>query len=117
MLASLAADGKVKLVTGSVDIGGTRASIAQQFGEVLGIGLDVIDPIVADTDTAGYTGPSAGSSASHKSGWAAHEVDAWLREREARVLAVRRESIGDLVRRQLEEGLPEDVAPSGRRIV
>ena len=48
-------------------------------------------------------------------GWAAHEVDAWLREREARVLAVRRESIGDLVRRHLEGGLSEPVAPSGRR--
>ncbi len=92
VLASLAADGTVKLVTGSVDIGGTRASIAQQFGEVLGIGLDVIDPIVADTDTAGYTGPSAGSSASHKSGWAAHEagldVKRQLIERAARIWGV-----------------------------
>ncbi len=92
VLASLAADGKVKLVTGSVDIGGTRASIAQQFGEVLGIGLDVIDPIVADTDTAGYTGPSAGSSASHKSGWAAHEAGLDVRrqliDRAARIWGV-----------------------------
>ena len=92
VLASLAADGTVKLVTGSVDIGGTRASIAQQFGEVLGIGLDVIDPIVADTDTAGYTGPSAGSSASHKSGWAAHEAGLDVRrqliERAARIWGV-----------------------------
>ena len=92
VLASLAADGKVKLVTGSVDIGGTRASIAQQFGEVLGIGLDVINPIVADTDTAGYTGPSAGSSASHKSGWAAHEAGLDVRrqliDRAARIWGV-----------------------------
>ena len=92
VLASLAADGTVKLVTGSVDIGGTRASIAQQFGEVLGIGLDVINPIVADTDTAGYTGPSAGSSASHKSGWAAYEagldVKRQLIERAARIWGV-----------------------------
>ncbi len=92
VLASLAADGTVKLVTGSVDIGGTRASIAQQFGEVLGIGLDVINPIVGDTDTAGYTGPSAGSSASHKSGWAAHEAGLDVRrqliERAARIWGV-----------------------------
>ena len=92
VLASVVADGTVKLVTGSVDIGGTRASIAQQFGEVLGIGLDVIDPIVADTDTAGYTGPSAGSSASHKSGWAAHEAGLDVRrqliERAARIWGV-----------------------------
>ena len=74
VLANVVADGTVKLIMGSVDIGGTRSSIAQQFGEVLGIGLDVIDPTVGDTDTAGYTGPSAGSSASHKSGWAAHEA-------------------------------------------
>jgi len=74
VIASVVADGSVKLLMGSVDIGGTRASIAQQFGEVLGIGIDLIDPTVGDTDTAGYTGPSAGSSASHKSGWAAHEA-------------------------------------------
>jgi CO/xanthine dehydrogenase Mo-binding subunit len=74
VIATVVADGTVKLLMGSVDIGGTRASIAQQFGEVLGIGIDSIDPIVGDTDTAGYTGPSAGSSASHKSGWAAHEA-------------------------------------------
>ena len=92
VVASVAADGRIKLVTGSVDIGGTRASIAQQFGEVLGVGLDVIDPLVADTDTAGYTGPSAGSSASHKSGWAAHEaghdVRRQLIERAARIWGV-----------------------------
>ena len=92
VLASVVADGTVKLVTGSVDIGGTRASIAQQFGEVLGIGIEVINPIVADTDTAGYTGPSAGSSASHKSGWAAHEagldVKRQLVDRAARIWGV-----------------------------
>jgi xanthine dehydrogenase molybdenum-binding subunit len=74
VVASVVADGTVKLLMGSVDIGGTRASIAQQFGEVLGIGIDRINPTVGDTDTAGYTGPSAGSSASHKSGWAAYEA-------------------------------------------
>jgi xanthine dehydrogenase molybdenum-binding subunit len=74
VVASVVADGTVKLLMGSVDIGGTRASIAQQFGEVLGIGIESINPTVGDTDTAGYTGPSAGSSASHKSGWAAYEA-------------------------------------------
>ncbi len=97
VVASIAADGRIKLVTGSVDIGGTRASIAQQFGEVLGVGLDVIDPLVADTDTAGYTGPSAGSSASHKSGWAAHEAGLDVRrqliERAARIWGVEAEEV------------------------
>ena len=74
VVANVVPDGTVNLISGSVDIGGTRASIAQQFGEVLGLGVDVINPSVGDTDSIGFTGPSAGSSASHKSGWAAYEA-------------------------------------------
>ncbi len=97
VIASVVADGSVKLLMGSVDNSGTRSSIAQQFGEVLGIGIDHINPTVGDTDTAGYTGPSAGSSASHKSGWAAYQagldVKRQLIERAARIWGVAQEQV------------------------
>ena len=47
------------------------------------------------------------------SGLARHEVQAWVRQRAARVLSVRDETVGDLVRRQLEERLSDGIDPSG----
>ncbi|PZC46212.1 MAG: CO or xanthine dehydrogenase, Mo-binding subunit [Chloroflexi bacterium] len=73
VMANVVEDGTVTLIMGSVDVGGTRISIAQQFAEVLGISPELINPTVADTDSIGYTSASVGSSASHKSGWAAYQ--------------------------------------------
>jgi xanthine dehydrogenase molybdenum-binding subunit len=55
------ADGTVSLVTGSVDITGTRTSMAMQVAETLGLPLDQVRSSVGDTDSVGYTGESAGS--------------------------------------------------------
>jgi CO/xanthine dehydrogenase Mo-binding subunit len=55
------ADGTVSLVTGSVDITGTRTSMAMQVAETLGIPLDRVKSSMGDTDSVGYTGTSAGS--------------------------------------------------------
>lgn len=74
VVASLVPDGTVNLVLGSVDIGGTRVGLAQQFAEQLGIPVEQINPQVADTTVIGFTGPSAGSSSAFKSGWAAYEA-------------------------------------------
>ena len=52
---SVQADGTISLVEGSTDIGGTRASIAMQAAEVLGIPAEDVDPSVGDTDSVGYT--------------------------------------------------------------
>ena len=49
------ANGTINLITGSVDIGGTRSSIAMQAAEVLGIGFEDVNPTVVDTDSVGYT--------------------------------------------------------------
>ena len=57
----LHADGSAAVVTGNPDIGGTRAAQAQMVAEELGIPVDRIRPVVADTDTAGYTDFTAGS--------------------------------------------------------
>ena len=68
------ADGTVNLVEGSTDIGGTRAAIAMQAAEVLGISAEAVKPQVADTDSIGYTAVTGGSSVAFKTGWAAYEA-------------------------------------------
>ena len=67
------ADGTIILVEGSTDIGGTRASIAMQAAEVLGIPAEDVHPTVADTDSVGYTFLTGGSRVTFASGWAAYE--------------------------------------------
>ena len=57
-------DGTVSLIMGSVDIGGTRASIAQQTAETLGISYEDVKPTVVDTDSIGYTMVTGGSRTS-----------------------------------------------------
>ena len=69
---SVQADGTIALVEGSTDIGGTRASIAMQAAEVLGIPAEDVDPSVADTDSVGYTFLTGGSRTTFATGWAAY---------------------------------------------
>ena len=68
------ADGTVNLTEGSTDIGGTRASIAMQAAEVLGIPSEDIRPSVVDTDSIGYTAVTGGSRTTFATGWAAYEA-------------------------------------------
>ena len=49
-------DGTVNMVEGSVDIGGTRAAIAMQAAEVLGLAAEEVNPVVGDTDSIGVHG-------------------------------------------------------------
>ena len=72
--ASVNADGTVSLVEGSTDIGGTRTSIAMQLAEALGIRAEDVRPIVADTDSVGYTDVTGGSRVTFATGWAAYEA-------------------------------------------
>ena len=74
VVANVLNDGTVSLVEGSVDIGGTRTAIAQQFAEVLGVPVEDVNPSIGDTDTIGYTSVTGGSGVAFKSGWAAHEA-------------------------------------------
>jgi CO/xanthine dehydrogenase Mo-binding subunit len=78
--ASVNADGTVYLVLGSVDIGGTRASLAMQLAETLGIGADKVIPKVVDTDSVGFTGPTGGSRTTFAGGWACYELGLEIRE-------------------------------------
>jgi CO/xanthine dehydrogenase Mo-binding subunit len=67
-------DGTVSLVEGSVDLSGTRTTLAQQLAEVLGIQVEDVKPSVADTDSIGFTSNSGGSSATFKTGWAVYQA-------------------------------------------
>jgi CO/xanthine dehydrogenase Mo-binding subunit len=67
-------DGTISLIMGSVDIGGTRASIAQQTAETLGIAYEDVKPTVVDTDSIGFTFVTGGSRTSFATGLAAIEA-------------------------------------------
>ncbi|MBI1345562.1 molybdopterin-dependent oxidoreductase [bacterium] len=69
--ATLNLDGKVSLLEGSTDIGGTRTSIAMQFAETLGIPCEDVHPSVVDTDSIGYTDVTGGSRTTFSTGIAA----------------------------------------------
>ena len=78
--ASINNDGTISLITGSVDIGGTRTSIAMQLAEGLGLPAESIRPGVADTDSVGYTEGTYGSRTTFATGWAVYEVSKQLKE-------------------------------------
>ncbi len=73
-VARLNPDGTVMLLEGSVDIGGSRTSIAMQAAEALGIPAEDVDPMVPDTDSIAYTGMTGGSRVTFATGWAAIEA-------------------------------------------
>ena len=67
-------DGTVSVVTGSVDIGGTRAAQAMIAAEVLGADISDVRAVVADTDSIGHTDPTAGSRTAFATGWAVYDA-------------------------------------------
>ncbi|HLF72043.1 MAG TPA: xanthine dehydrogenase family protein molybdopterin-binding subunit [Dehalococcoidia bacterium] len=90
--ATLNPDGSVGLVSGNVDVGGLRSSMAIMLAETLGIAHDDIHPHIVPTDDIGDTGMSGGSSSAYSSGWAVFEVGQELKrkltERAARIWEV-----------------------------
>ena len=87
--ANVHADGRVTLVTGSVDIGGQRAALAMQFAEALGIPYEDVNSFVGDTDTIGYTGNTGGSRTTFATGWAVYQAANDIREQlEARAARI-----------------------------
>ena len=72
--ATVNADGKVSLIEGSTDIGGTRASISMQLAETLGIAAEDVIPTVVDTDSIGYNDVTGGSRVTFATGIAAVEA-------------------------------------------
>ena len=90
-------DGTVNLVEGSTDIGGSRAAIAMQAAEVLGIAAEDVNPQVVDTDSVGYTAVTGGSRTAFATGWAAYEaandVKQQMVERAAKLWGVEADSV------------------------
>ncbi len=70
-MLSVNADGSVGLVTGSVDLAGSRTAVAMQAAEALGLGANDVVPSVGDTDSIGWTGTSGGSRTTFSTGIAA----------------------------------------------
>ncbi|MBM4268603.1 MAG: xanthine dehydrogenase family protein molybdopterin-binding subunit [Deltaproteobacteria bacterium] len=89
---SLHPDGTASLVTGSPDIGGTRTSCAMIAAEELGLAALEVRPVVADTDSIGYTDVTGGSRVTMATGLAVYEaaqdVKRQLCERAARTWKV-----------------------------
>jgi CO/xanthine dehydrogenase Mo-binding subunit len=74
VIINVNSDGTVSLVEGSTDIGGTRASIAMQAAETLGIPYEDVRPSVVSTDGVGYTDVTGGSRTTFATGYAAVEA-------------------------------------------
>jgi len=94
---SVNGDGTVSLVTSSVDLSGTRTTIAMQAAEALELPAERINPSVGDTDNTGYADVSAGSRTTYATGiaaiQAAEDVIAQMRARAAGLWGIPVESV------------------------
>ena len=88
-VVNIHSDGTASVVTGSVDIGGSRASMAMITAEVLGLDVNEVRSLVADTDSIGHTDVTGGSRTTLATGQAvyeaAHDVVRQLKERAAKL--------------------------------
>ena len=94
---SVNSDGTINLIEGSTDIGGTRASIAMQAAEVLGIPAESVNPTVGDTNAVGYTAVTGGSRTTFATGYAAYEaaqnVKRQMMERAAKIWGIHEDNV------------------------
>ncbi len=90
-------DGTVSVVTGSVDIGGSRASMAIVAAEVLGCDVTAVRSLIGDTDSIGFTDGTGGSRVTVATGLAvyeaAHDALRQMTERAAKLLDCKVEQI------------------------
>ena len=63
-------DGTAVVATGNPDIGGSRASMAMMAAEVLGLPIEKVRPIVADTASIGFSMLTGGSRTTFATGMA-----------------------------------------------
>ncbi|MEE8246771.1 MAG: xanthine dehydrogenase family protein molybdopterin-binding subunit, partial [Alphaproteobacteria bacterium] len=68
------ADGTATVMLGTPDIGGSRASLSMMAAEELGIELDKVRPIIADTSSLGFNFLTGGSRVTFASGMAVVEA-------------------------------------------
>lgn len=72
--ASVNNDGSISLLEGSIDLSGTRLTLAMQLAETLGIAVEEVHARVADTDSVAYTEGSYGSRTTFATGWAVYAL-------------------------------------------
>ena len=86
---NIGAGGTVTLAVGTVDVGGSRASLSLVVAEELGIPYDRVKTVVADTATLGYNDTTEGSRGTFSSSmatiYAARNAVGVMRERAARI--------------------------------
>ncbi|MGE0387857.1 MAG: xanthine dehydrogenase family protein molybdopterin-binding subunit [Gammaproteobacteria bacterium] len=91
-------DGSASVITGNPDIGGTRAAQALMVAEELGVPVERVRPMVADTDSTGFCDVTGGSRVCYATGMAvinaARDVRDQLRERAAKIWDVDVSSVG-----------------------
>lgn len=91
-------DGSVSLAVGTVDVGGSRASLSLVAAEELGIAYEQVKAIVADTSSLGYNDMTDGSRGTFSSSMAtisaARNAIKILRERAAQMWDI---SVDDVV--------------------
>jgi CO/xanthine dehydrogenase Mo-binding subunit len=95
---TLNGDGSAAVTTGNPDIGGTRIAQAMMVAEELGIPVQRVRAIVADTDVAGYTDLTGGSRVCYATGMAvieaARDVREQLRRRAAKMWNIDVDGVG-----------------------
>ncbi len=116
-------DGTATVVTGSPDIGGTRTACAMIAAEELGLPVDRVRPVVADTDSIGYTDVTGGSRVAMATGLAvlqaAQDVKQQLCARAARGWRISPDEVhiedGDVVGPDGSRKTPAEIAASAGR--
>ena len=95
---NIGADGTVTHTVGTVDVGGSRASLSLVVAEELGIPYDRVKTVVADTGTLGYNDTTEGSRGTFSSSmatiFAARNAVRVLRERAAKMWDI---SVDDVI--------------------
>ena len=90
-------DGSVSVASGSPDIGGSRASMAMMAAETLGVPIERVKPIVADTASIGFTHVTGGSRVTFATGMAtvqaAEKVIDQLKRRAAMIWDISPEAV------------------------
>ncbi|MEK7312562.1 MAG: xanthine dehydrogenase family protein molybdopterin-binding subunit, partial [Chloroflexota bacterium] len=87
---SLNRDGILQVNVGSVDLNGTTTGFALMAAEVLGVAPDQVRVVFSDTDTAPYSGASAGSKVTYTTGAAVVQA---AREAKQQVLSIAAEEL------------------------
>jgi CO/xanthine dehydrogenase Mo-binding subunit len=67
-------DGTAVVAVGTPDVGGSRASMAMMVSEILGIPVERVRPIVADTSSIGFSFLTGGSRVTFATGMAATQA-------------------------------------------